>query len=70
MAVQSEKYIKLKLQPCYKSKVHAENGLQNEIYRKYFTFLTTFAAAATPLSIKYPKNVGSATRTCPLEVNP
>lgn len=28
------------------------------------TFLTTFAAALTPLSIKYPKKVGSATRTC------
>lgn len=28
------------------------------------TLRTTFAPAETPLSIKYPKKVGSATRTC------
>lgn len=32
------------------------------------TLRTTFAAAAAPLSIKYPKNVGSATRTCSEDV--
>lgn len=33
-----------------------------------FTLRTTLAAVATPFSIKYPKKVGSATRTCPGEI--